>query len=361
MVTSLGLNASISCAAARAGLSRAKELDYFTQWSPVNGEIGPVKGHQIPQITEGFEGEARLARILGGALSDFLSRTTDIDWTSSGLACYGGLPDPFRKWRGPDRVSDPDIRQEFLDASKSIPSDNTQLENAERLLHMACSANGIGKPPKVRMVSRTGNCAVTHCIHQATADLSQGLVRQAVIFAADSLLDESTLTWLEQTGRLKSPAVASGLSPGEAGIVLALRSTATASGAGPPLAKISACHKTSEECSLLSGKPVVGKAVAKLLEDLSDYGRRGWFVSDHNGEDYRALEWGHAIVRTKLDVLAISYPAVAFGDTGTASAGLAIATIAHAFDRRCAPSKIGIVISASESIERTCLVMEPFS
>lgn len=361
MVTSLGLNATTSCAAARAGLSRARELDYFTQWSPANGEVGPVKGHQIPQITEGFEGDARLARILGGALGDFLSRTNDIDWTSSGLACYCGLPDPYRIWSGPDRVTDPDIRQEFLDASKSIPKDNAEPEKAERLLHMACSANGIAKTPKMRMTSRSGNCAVTDCIRQASADLSQGLVRQAVIIAADSLLDESTLTWLERTERLKSPALATGLTPGEAGIVLGLRAAASPSTGNPPLAKIQAVHTATEENSLLSGKPILGKAMAKLLGDLSDNGRQGWFVSDLNGEDYRALEWGHALVRTKLDVLAMSYPAVAFGDTGTASGGVAIATIVHAFQRKCAPTKIGIVLSASESSERSCCVVEPIS
>lgn len=356
MVTSLGLNAQTSCAAARAGISRAQELDYFTQWSPTDGEISPVKAHQIPQIAEGFEGPARLVRILGAAFTDLRSRHRDISWVSDETAAYLAIADRFRIWHGAELVADAEIRERFLTAQQEIPEDNTEFDDAHRIYELALKSAGVSVVPQLRMVSRADNCAMAICINQAISDLSSGMVQTAIIAGVDSLLEESTLEWLSFTGRLKSAAIPRGLAPGEAGVVLLLQPSASTP---TPLASCKSTHKAREENSLFSGKPVLGHALAELIESTTRPGRRsGWFVTDQNGEDYRAMEWGQALLRTELSSVVLSYPAISFGDTGAASVGVAIAQIVHAFRRNYAPSDTGIVLSGTASSERTGLVIE---
>ncbi len=78
-----------------------------------------------------------------------------------------------------------------------------------------------------------------------------------------------------------------------------------------------------------------------------------WLVSDHNGENYRASELGHAIVRLRADHEAfaaplVTYPAASFGDTGAASALLAIVTVVRAFARNHALADTALVLASSD-------------
>ena len=358
MVSSLGLTAQTSCAAARAGISRARELDYFTQWSPVDGSISPVVGHQIPLITDGFEGDARLARILGGAISDLTTQLPNLPWGSEKLAWYLALPDRYRMWRGAERVGVKKVREELLAAMEQVPKDNTEFEAARQFLGMVGRNSRIPGTINLKFVSRAGNCALAECAKQALSDIAEKQVRYAIVAAVDSLLGEATLNWLTQTSRLKSPAVATGLAPGEAGVALCLQAAESngREGVQPDLC-LQAVHQSHEENTLLSGKPVQGRALTELLESTADK-EGNWFVIDLNGEDYRAMEWGYALVRTKLDGYALTYPAVSFGDTGTASPGVAVAVVRHAIRRGCAPCKRAVVLSTSDDTQRTGMIIE---
>ena len=54
MVSSLGLNVINSCAAARAGIFRANELDYLSIFEEESGNMVPVTAHTLTGFAEGF-------------------------------------------------------------------------------------------------------------------------------------------------------------------------------------------------------------------------------------------------------------------------------------------------------------------
>ncbi len=83
LVSALGCDAATSCAAARAGLVRSRVLDNFALRSAVDGEAEPVIGHPVSLLTRGFEGDARLMRLLQGALTDLLADTADFPWAGT--------------------------------------------------------------------------------------------------------------------------------------------------------------------------------------------------------------------------------------------------------------------------------------
>ena len=108
MVSSLGLDAATSCAAARAGLRRAQELDTLKFASLDGREIQCTIGHQAPIITHGFEGAARLAQLVTGALRD-LSTHGPIPSGRKGL--YLSMPSARRHLTGAELIPDPEVRK----------------------------------------------------------------------------------------------------------------------------------------------------------------------------------------------------------------------------------------------------------
>ncbi|MCA9127970.1 MAG: hypothetical protein KDB22_12830 [Planctomycetales bacterium] len=359
MVSSLGLDVRTGCAAARAGLSRTVELDCFTNWSPVDGAITPVVAHQIPQITAGFEGPTRLGRILAGAIADFNARNRHFDWTNEKSGWYIALPDPHRDQRGWRRMVDQEARDEREPLEKTLQSsaEIQDTQYASRIFRLATSTFRPAKSVPVRWLSHDGNCAVANCLRQALFDLDNRVVDTALIAAADSWLDEGTLTWLHQTGRLKSPEIPTGLAPGEAGVVLCLQSSNRSYGEEQPVVQIEGVHTQEEEQTFYSASPITGNALGDLLKSTVD-GSAAWLLVDLNGEEYRSMEWGYALVRAQAENYFATFPATEFGDTGVASAAVAIATVDHALRRRCASAKRAVVFSGSEERTRTAVVLQ---
>ncbi len=193
-------------------------------------------------------------------------------------------------------------------------------------------------------------------------------IAAALVAACDTLLEEKTLTWLERTARLKSPAYPAALSPGEAGVVLALETDEAASQRGvAPLATLVDVQTALEERSLLSGQESRGDGLLGLFDALANSGhlrndQRAWFITDQNGEQYRAMEWGNAVVRARqireiLEKCDVWHPAMSFGDTGAAGPAVAVAAAIRAFARGYAPSPVAIVLSASEGNCRASIAL----
>ena len=360
MVTSLGHDAVTSCAAARAGMARTRELEYFTVWSPSDGEVSPVTAHEIPEITTGFEANARLLRILQAALADLKNQHV-VPWHAT--RWYLSLADPSREWRGEALIADEEIRNIISESGKMIGDDDADLQGAGELLEKALMICSIEAPASLKMVSRSGHCGVVECHAAAVQDLQTGQTECAIVGGCDSLLGEQTLEWLEFTGRLKSPSIPAGLAPGEAGVFLMLETANAAQQRSmPPLASVRQVHLGHEEKTLLSSEPPLGVGVAELLklackERAENAVGPLWLVTDQNGEYYRAMEWGQAVVRAVSDVqrlqdAVISYPAISFGDTGAASGGVAIATVLRAFNRGYSASDHATILSVSDAEPR---------
>ena len=122
-----------------------------------------------------------------------------------------------------------------------------------------------------------------------------------------------------------------------------------------------------EPKSLLSGQAPLGEGLFAILNAVARSGSLDddgppWIVTDQNGEHYRAMEWGHALVRSLPSHPALAdsllwYPAMSFGDTGAASAGVGAALVLHAFRRDYAPGRKATVLSVSEGPGRAAIIL----
>jgi 3-oxoacyl-[acyl-carrier-protein] synthase-1 len=211
-----------------------------------------------------------------------------------------------------------------------------------------------------------GHAATATAIQRAMELLARGRVERVLIVAADSYLDPLTLEWLAGSGRLKTEAVPTGLSPGEAGACLLLESQPSAERRGAAVPMLVTGIATSQERnSFLSGEPNTGVALAACIRDALDQASvgevfRGDVYLDLNGESWRAMEWGSALVRLAGRVAEprLHLPCVSVGDVGAASGALGVCLAVHELSRGHARTNHALVVSSSDSGETGCLSLQ---
>ena len=95
MVTSLGLDAANSCAAARAGLTRLSEPKTLNYIDDQRWGSEPMVGHIVPVIANGFVGIAKALMLGGYALKDLLARRKIFKDELNYTGIYINLSDQF--------------------------------------------------------------------------------------------------------------------------------------------------------------------------------------------------------------------------------------------------------------------------
>lgn len=345
LACSLGTDAATCCAAARAGISRASAFDAFSVTGP-EGEEDPLLVHACPYGVEGFEGDARLLQLLITAL-----RGLDAAVLAEPAGAYLAINDPLR-WLSPEQRAAPDA---------TAP----RAQQRGAWLWAGLARTGLALPPLLQVEDR-GNTAFHRALAHAARDLRAGTVRSALVVAADSLLDPAGLGLLEAAGRLKTPADPAGLQPGEAaGFVVLSRDPAQA---GEPSLQLRALAFGREpQADPLQGAPT-GLGIAQALHDAARHLSFSrllplWTASDHNGEPWRAMDWGQALVHIgseqTLDLCGSTlFPAAAVGDTGAASGLVALCMAEHAFARGCAPAPVAALVSCGDGAERSVLLCQ---
>ena len=366
LVTSLGGDAATSCAAARAGLVRTHVIEGLRFISSVDGEPTPVIVHAAPLITHGFEGTARLERLLASALTELKPLLPETLANESSIGFYLSLPSLDRTLTGLDLIANDETKAGYAELAEGLDEEPIDTGFAHRLMANAASQAGFKMAPDLRHVSFAGHAGGVHCMAAAADDLAQQRVSMAIVGGLDSLLDEATLEWLHGASRLKLADMPVGLRPGEACALLALVHPSQAGAVASPF-EVVHMGTASEDRTLLSGATSVGITLAEVLEAAAEpAGWRdatpAWLVCDHNGETYRANEWGHALVRLRaqhpaLDAAQLWMPAESFGDTGSASALVSVCVALAAFERNYAPASRAVIVSASESQMRAALVL----
>ncbi len=366
MVSSLGWDPALACAAARAGLVRARLLDGTRVSAGPDGRPEPVVAHGVPLLTQGFEGEARLQRLVDQALENLLDSCPVLREQPDGVGFYLAVPDPSRDTQGVDLITANTVREELSEAAQVWAQYPFNGDLTQRLLTRASAAVGWPGSIGFQRTSAAGHAAPLALMAAARQDLLAGKVRTAVVGAVDSLLSPSTLAWLHQCHRLKTKAMPIGLMPGE-GCVFVVLSLPSTWPAVPPQGHLLDVALGQEPMSLLSGATSVGEALASVMTRLATAAHwqeetASWVLSDHNGEVYRANEWGHALVRLQgawpaAATPTVWYPAMSFGDTGTASGLIAVCQALHAYARAYAPAPHAMVLASSEGTERAGLVL----
>jgi len=360
LVTSLGLDVTTSCAAARAGIVRAAPLDFYPVRSPDDGSVSGVTAHAVSGVTEGFEGEARLVRLAAAALADLQRQSPEAPWKRGRNGFYVSIPDPDRGRIGRDSPTELEKRK-----NENRTSDEAR---ARRLLGSAARLGGWRQSIEIRKTATTGSTGVAEATHAAVHDLVEDKIDLAIVAGIESYLDENTLGWLESMERLKSPETPSGLQPGEAAGLFVLETRRSAEIRRAQIfCSIVAVDLAQEMKPLSSGENSTGKGLAVVLESASKIGEwtaatPAWVISDHNGESYRGLEWGNALFRLASRVggsqpMEVWYPAASFGELGSAF-GVAAGSLAlRAFARRYAPSNTAALISSSDLTARAVMVL----
>lgn len=356
MVTALGLDWETSCAASRAGILRACVLDHFPFQTEEIGDPQFAKGHQVELLAKGFEGFGRLARLLAGAMRDLHSRVAEFPEVLRASGVYLSLPDPARN-RQPDES--PDMEK------ADVPPSPRDL--AVRLVTQASRFARWSHAPKLEALSLAGHAGFAQVLHQAVADLNSGKTAACIVGGVDSLLDEDTLTWLLRSDRLKHPAHAAGLMPGEGAAIFLLTGRANSL---PEICSIESVNLGEDSKTLMEDKTSDGGGLWRTVRNLQSWASlrsspeplRLSFTSDHNGEVYRARELGGFLVRCggqiKMDSeLPVSLPAISFGDTAAASGALGAAVAARSMARGYTRSDHNIVLSTSDGSQRGAILL----
>jgi len=368
MVGALGADAVTNCAGSRAGISRSSIVEHYRLRSPVDGKEEPVVGHQASLFTRGFEGDSRLVRLAQGALLDLSAQLRRMDWRQWRHRFYLSLPDVRRTSLGGELIADEEVRRTWMDAvtAREHGDETHQTSNqlrARRTLDQAAALARWPAEPVFTFASVAGHAGAVAALSAAIADVAAAQTDIAIVLGIDSLLDEETLEWLYMCGRLKCDAMPAGCQPGEAGVAIALTSGSVASEIGAsPLAVVGPLAEGSEIRSFLSATSASGIGLAEVVAGSwtgADVDTP-WIVSDHNGEFYRAMDWGHALVRLRAQFEGFAdpilwYPALSFGDTGAASPLAGICVTVRAWARTYAPARTAVIAAASDGPERAAL------
>jgi 3-oxoacyl-[acyl-carrier-protein] synthase-1 len=368
LVSSLGSDTTTCCAAARAGIVRTCDAEHYLAADDEQAAGSPVAVH-LAAFARGFEGQVRLQCLMAAALSDLQLQLPDAPWRNATTAVYLSMPAPGREREAAPLISDEQERARFEELWRSVPLPDPQ-RMAAQLLARACEQAGFEKQLALRFVDTSGSTGVTRAVIEAAEDLRCGQVELALVVGVDSLVEEHTLHWLDRTGRLKTSVRPAGLRTGEACSILVLESRQRASQRrARALAGIALTAYQHEPSGIFSGKVAIGAALAHTIDQLrgsANWDERSPFISlDLNGENARALEWGNALTHLvsqcqSYQHVRLELPAIAFGDTGAASAGVAACMTLHAFERGYGPEHCVAIVNASEAGPRSACLLEKY-
>jgi 3-oxoacyl-[acyl-carrier-protein] synthase-1 len=349
MLTSIGSTVESSCAAHRAGISRASELP----------------GHSAPGDSEA--GGSLLAHRLRGFGEGLVQFGL---WSKVGEAClrdlrrYGEFPgrDDVTFWSRTWIIAAIPVLDEerFL-----LPTDDVDGMMRKHFLEPAASAAGIPVPRERLLVVEEGHCGAAWAIQQASRLLEHAQADRVIVLSVDSYCDDYTLAWLAEQGSLKSDETPMGLMPGEAGSCFALEDAeaARARGARVDALITGAATDNHEEYEYLQPERIgtaLGGAVQEAIRS-SGVPFAGHVYTDLNGLEWRAKTWGHAQISlvgvVDFERSTDCFPATSFGETGATSAPIAVSLATRAFRREGAPR--ALVCSVNEFGEVAAIHLRP--
>ena len=209
-------------------------------------------------------------------------------------------------------------------------------------------------------VSSTGHAGVFGAVQSAAHAIATRRWSRAIVGAVDGYLDEFTLEWLHDTGRLKTEDNPKGFVPGEAAAFVVLETlSAVQARAGKALARLVGVGNTIESNSIYDKSPCTGDgltgAIRSALEAAGAASSLALVVCDLNGERYRANEWGFAMSRSfsaGSSPAVLWHPADCLGDCGAAAGVLNMVFGTLALARRCVTDGDVLVWGSSDDGER---------
>ena len=233
---------------------------------------------------------------------------------------------------------------------------------ATGLMRKACAALGLPDLSSATAVGLHGHAGPLMALQTACRSVASGACRRAFVVGVDTYLDELSLQWLADTGRLKVEGQAKGFVPGEGAAVLLIEQASSARARQVmPLAQVAGVGAAMETQTIFDKKPSTGEALTQALRAATrQAGPCPLVVCDLNGERYRAQEWGLVLARTQgaQGAQLTWHAADCMGDAGAASGALSLVWAAMALSRRHAPGNAALIWGASDDGERGAAVLQ---
>ncbi|WP_147449059.1 hypothetical protein [Corallococcus terminator] len=358
VVTGLGLASSLdevvtACAAARAGINRAREIPAFGAIDDDVIEFVPIAGHECHPLTEGFQGDARLIRLGTAALRDLLTYSGLQSDDLSRTAFFLNVGSSFLSSVGEPSEGSPEGMP--VGRGSSTP-----------LVDALCLFGALPIPKELRFVLRGDHHGIATAVHEACELLKRRVVERCLIGGVDSFLERKTLEMLARLRLLKTVGNPVGFMPGEAAAFFFLERAVPARQRGARIeAELVATSLTTEEPHRFSG-PSHGSGLAaamrNVLEDVREkQSGSALVIHNHNGDPWRAMEWGTALVRLAgVEMMREPrawFPPASFGETGAATGPLAVCMAVRAFARRYAGSPYALIGMSSYAGTKGALML----
>lgn len=359
MTTSLGLDAVTSCAAARAGISRAESLTNFHVLDPETASPVPITAHQAPFITKGFTGLGRLLRLAEAGLRDLLVSAKVPNDGQTGLFINLSSLYYLKAYEA--------YKQSLTPKEPSLPAAQLRQEQyGTHFLRRLKRLLGLQALPQVEGLLFQDKHGFLTTLRLAAIALRDGKAQRCIIGGVDSLLEPFLLEAFTHFDVLKSADTPNGFMAGEgAGFLLLERYEEAVLRRAPYCITIPGLGEAREPFDrLATDQRALGQALSQAMQTASAplAGQPAQvLVSDLNGEAYRATDWGYALHRMKIQSAdfgqqTLLYPVSAFGETNAAHPFLAAALTTQGMKRGYLP-QTALVCLASETGERAAVLL----
>ncbi len=348
MVSSLGPSAVGACAAARAGISRAAELEALNFAGDEAWGEGPVVGHAA--LPAGSVGVARARKLASGALEDLLAtrdlRQERTDRTSLHLC----LADLFLEDKAASREREGEPT-DGPDGTLPQPSEEWAA-GAPSLMRSVLESTGLDLREANLRWKCKGHVGVAQAVQEAADLIQAGQADRALIGAVESCIEPRPLQAALTMGAVRTQENPVGFIPGEAGAFFLLESVDTVARRGEKgILQIEGVSWTETGVDRFDDAESGGyrfvEALSSVLGQVSGGEPPHLVVGDLNGEVHRANAWGHALMRVGdpaiLGNAPLWAPALSFGETGAAVGGVGVCMLAQGYRRGHAPGSRSLI------------------
>ena len=368
MTTAAGPDAKTSAAAFRAKISRARELDYFAALDDEQTAVGPIAGYVAVPNAVHAEGLGKMVALGAAALRRALDATaTQLPGARTGA--YLAVPNySLREEAFVDVGSLADAGTRYSSEAPEdyeVPRSIVFAEHCrDHLLDRLARAARVQFTPSARGIFFGDNCAFLRALDAGITAVMSGEVDRCVVGGIDSYVDVPSLEWGMLRRRMKCETNPVGFAPGEAAVFLVLTAPHLAGSHAVGYVSQPAFGEEPAQIPASEVEPPRGVGFAQAIRLAMQNGQRaaGLVIADMNGEPQRAMDWGYALVRSAPELPSLRdapvwTPAEAFGETGCASAGLAIGVAVEALARRYARTDAILILSSSETGDRGAAVV----
>lgn len=369
MTASGGLDVASACASARAGATHWSQLDIEEPDLDTLESI-PLKGHAVRGLTDGFEGVGRLLRLGDAALTDLMTSAKLQPTHHARTGFFLCLPGHFHStWllqlellgQGPAPM---DVaRAEFARHFEEQRQWRDKLETS--LVPSLLSMQSLAIAPALRACFHGGPAVFAQAVEQAIQRLRSRELDRCIVGGIDTCVHGDALTTLHTLGLLRTEEQPSGFFPGEAAaFVLLERADALRARSAPVEATVAAVATRLATHDRAADKPEHGVALSAAVEAcLRDPRRKpNLVVVNLNGDEYRAREFGMALVRMREAGLPAElrywYPPEPFGELGAATGAVSACLAVRAFTRGYAESDQALILLLGDDAARGALVLD---